>query len=524
MKRPLKNSYEAWFWVLFAALVAIRFSFLFLAPLELSPDEAYYWDWSRRLSWGYYSKPPMVAWLIGLSTKLLGANEMAVRLPAVILGLGTVLAIYLFFKKEVGERAGLWGALIYSSTIGSAVSGYIMTIDAPLLFFWTLALMTIWISLKRAVKGHGEDYALWLFSGAFVGLALLSKQTAIFLPLATLLFLMVLFPQRNLFKKKGIYLFLLVQLLLLLPFLYWNYQHNWITFAHTAHHFKGLEEKGPLLNLKTLFEFLGGEAGLITPVTFFCLLACSLCFFFWAIRTFKGKGDRNERDYFILFLLLTGFLPLLACLFLSLKQRVNANWPAPFYISLCILLGLWVERDEICSLGLLRKIKEKVLPAGVIIGAILVLFVYFSPFFLAKLGLLGRPFDPTVRLRGWKELAIKVEEVFNRLPFRQRTILITRRRQTASELTFYIRWHPTVYRWNGLRSEVKSQYELWPQPETKKGLNALLVFDADKGLNGIERCFKELRPLGTINIPLGNQRFRKFKVFWGKGLYRWKGD
>ena len=524
MKTPLKNSYEAWFLALFAALAVIRFSFLFLAPLDLSPDEAYYWDWSRRLSWGYYSKPPMVAWLIGLSTRFFGANEIGVRLPAVILGLGTILAIYLFLKKEVGERAGFWGALIYSSTIGSAVSSYIMTIDAPLLFFWTLALISTWISIKRSLKGPKEEFAPWLISGTLVGLALLSKQTAISLPLATLLFLVLLIPEKNLFRKKGVYLFFLVQLFLLLPFLFWNYQHNFITFAHTAHHFKGLEEKGPLFNPRTFFEFLGSQFGLITPLTFLCLLFCAFCYFFWAIKSFKGMKGRDEKVHLIHFLVLSGFLPLLACLFLSLKQRVNANWPAPFYISLCLLLGLWVVEGDVCNSSLLRKIKEKVLPASVILGAILVILVYFSPLLLAKLGLFGKPFDPTIRLRGWKDLSFKVEKLLKEVPFPEKTILITRRRQTASELAFYVKWHPTVYRWNGLRGEVRSQYELWPPPNTRKGLDALLVFDADKGLKGIEGCFRELRPLGVIEIPLGNHRLRKFRVFFGKGLYRWKAN
>src|SRR4051794_24778983 len=52
---------------------ALRAAFLLLdCPLDLAPDEAHYWDWSRHLDWNYYSKGPLVAWIIGASCWLLG--------------------------------------------------------------------------------------------------------------------------------------------------------------------------------------------------------------------------------------------------------------------------------------------------------------------------------------------------------------------------------------------------------------------------------------------------------------------
>src|SRR6266511_2408846 len=83
-------------------LLAAVLRFLYLAldcPLDLSPDEAHYWDWSRHLDWSYYSKGPLVAWLIRLSRELFGpwsvaltgGEMLAVRLPAVVCG-GLLLA------------------------------------------------------------------------------------------------------------------------------------------------------------------------------------------------------------------------------------------------------------------------------------------------------------------------------------------------------------------------------------------------------------------------------------------------
>src|SRR2546422_6940922 len=83
-------------------------------PLDLAPDEAHYWDWSRHLDWSYYSKGPLVAWLIRLSCALFGdwsyaltGNEaLAVRLPAVICGALLLVSLYVL-TVQIFQREGL---------------------------------------------------------------------------------------------------------------------------------------------------------------------------------------------------------------------------------------------------------------------------------------------------------------------------------------------------------------------------------------------------------------------------------
>ena len=81
-----------WLWRIIAALLILVSGAAHLrylahdCPLDLAPDEAHYWQWSRHLDASYYSKGPLVAWLIRASCELLGDNVLAVRLPAVICG------------------------------------------------------------------------------------------------------------------------------------------------------------------------------------------------------------------------------------------------------------------------------------------------------------------------------------------------------------------------------------------------------------------------------------------------------
>ncbi|MGC8852877.1 MAG: glycoside hydrolase, partial [Hydrogenobacter sp.] len=56
-------------------LIIFRILYVLYYPVDLSPEEAQYWDWSRHLDLSYYSKPPMVGYLNFLTTKLLGNTE-----------------------------------------------------------------------------------------------------------------------------------------------------------------------------------------------------------------------------------------------------------------------------------------------------------------------------------------------------------------------------------------------------------------------------------------------------------------
>ena len=70
--------------ILFIITLA-RIVALFFSPIELSVDEAQYWHWSRSIEWGYFTKPPIIAWIIALSTSIFGQEEWAVRICSPII-------------------------------------------------------------------------------------------------------------------------------------------------------------------------------------------------------------------------------------------------------------------------------------------------------------------------------------------------------------------------------------------------------------------------------------------------------
>src|SRR5438093_2757221 len=109
-------------------------------PLDLSMDEAHYWHWSRHLDWSYYSKGPLVAWLIRgscelfgpLSVYLVGSEMLAVRLPAVLCNAALLAGWYVLAAGSLrSRRAGLAVVALALTLPPVAAGGVLMTIDAP---------------------------------------------------------------------------------------------------------------------------------------------------------------------------------------------------------------------------------------------------------------------------------------------------------------------------------------------------------------------------------------------------------
>src|SRR5262249_49012940 len=128
--------------VLLILLTALARFFYLLhdCPLDLAPDEAHYWDWSRHLDWSYYSKGPLVAWLIRASCELLGGGSqpwsgremLAVRAPAVLCGSLLLLGIYVLTVQVYrSDRLALAVVLIALTMPIIAAGSSLMTIDAP---------------------------------------------------------------------------------------------------------------------------------------------------------------------------------------------------------------------------------------------------------------------------------------------------------------------------------------------------------------------------------------------------------
>ena len=159
-------------------LTVLRIGLLFATPLELYPDEAQYWVWSRHLAFGYFSKPPMIAWLIHFSTAVGGNGEAWVRLPAPLMHGLAAFALAGAGRIIYGGWTGFWAAVIYSAMSGVQLSSAVIATDAPLMAFLSLAL---WAYGALWMVGKAKPVTIALALGLAIGFALLSKYAALYM-------------------------------------------------------------------------------------------------------------------------------------------------------------------------------------------------------------------------------------------------------------------------------------------------------------------------------------------------------
>ncbi|MEK6672096.1 MAG: phosphatase PAP2 family protein, partial [Nitrospirota bacterium] len=125
-------------------LSLFRIYYILHGPLDLSPDEAHYWEWSRRLDLSYYSKGPVIAYLIAFGTSVFGDNVFGIRILAVVFSLLSSLIFFKLGKGMYNERIGAYSAIIFQIIPLYSPFGVIFTIDSPFLFFWILSLYLFW--------------------------------------------------------------------------------------------------------------------------------------------------------------------------------------------------------------------------------------------------------------------------------------------------------------------------------------------------------------------------------------------
>jgi len=212
---------------LLVALVGYAFLLrvLYCAQIELIPEEAYYWNYSRHLDIGYLDHPPMVAWLIKLATLLFGDTEFGVRFGALCCGIVSSCFIYRLTRNVFGESSALLALAMAQILPFFFLAGMIMTPDAPLTAAWAASLYF----LERALIA-GRRWA-WIWAGLSLGLGLLSKYTIAMLGGGTFLFMVLDPTSRRWFRCWEPYAAVCIAAAVFAPVLVWNSQHDWASFA-----------------------------------------------------------------------------------------------------------------------------------------------------------------------------------------------------------------------------------------------------------------------------------------------------
>jgi len=406
------------------AIVAyvLALKLIFMEHVNLIPEEAYYWNYAQHLDWGYLDHPPMVAWLIWLSTSVFGKSELSVRLPAYICWI--IAAIFMFrLTLNLCDRPAAFRSLLLLAVLPIYFGlGFFMTPDAPLYAAWAGCLYF----LERALIS--QERKAWWGVGLCLGLGMLAKYTVALLGLGILSFLLIDRQSRRWLLRPEPYLAAIIAVILFSPVLLWNMRNGWVSFLFQGsnrwsgrHHFSLHLLIGQFLLLLTpmgllgivrvlLSERLPGEAGPHQPST-----------------------QRRQQLWAVTFTL----APLCVFVIYSLLNRPKLNWTAPIWLAAIPLLA-WdmVPRAGEITGSLARLGRRLWMPT-----IIALLFIHGGSFYYISLGLPGAGPMSAERLFGeWRGLADRVEKVERLLKDKtgsEPVIVGMDRNFISSELSFY---------------------------------------------------------------------------------------
>ncbi len=361
-------------WLLLGVL-AIRVIGLAASHAELFFDEAQYWAWAQQPDFGYYTKPPLIAWVIAATTAVCGDSPLCVRLPSPVMHFAISLVIYAIAKKLHSPRVGFWAAIVYAVMPGTSISATLMSTDVPLLLFWVLALLALVHHVERPSLSAG------LAMGLAIGLGLNAKYAMIYFVLCYAAYVAVSPRARATLRHPGTWLALVVAALAIAPNIWWNAVHHFATFEHTR---DNASWGGRFPNVTGLLEFTATQAGIIGPVPFAAyVLAC------W-----RGSPVGTEPRRFSIAMSLPVFLLIMGQ---ALISKANGNWAAPGFaaavvLAAAVMVALDWRRGMIVTLAISAVALAAIAFAGSLAGTI-------------TTGPIGRELGKMV---GWGEFAEKI--------------------------------------------------------------------------------------------------------------------
>lgn len=467
-----------------ASLALWRFLAAWHGDIELYADEAQYWTWALEPDWGYFSKPPMVAWAIWLSRSLFGDSELGVRAISLFLYPLTAWVLFLLVRRLFAahpqrEAMAFWSALTFATLPLVSLGGWLITTDAVLLLFWCLAL---YFTVAAVETGRWRD---WLLLGGALGLGLMSKYSMVFYGLGFFAWLLLDPGRRALLRDPRPYAAAAVALLLLLPNLIWNAQHHFVSVQHTAE--ISQLDRG-LFHPSALLDFVLGQFGVFGPLTFAGLLLLVL-------RPRVWLGDAQLR-------LLAAFTlaPLAAFITLSLLSRAFANWAAFSYVGASALVAaVW-----------LIQARRRWLIAALAVHLVIAAGIYHVHDVARLLDLqLTRKTDPYGRITGYRELG---REVAQRLRAHPDARLLSNDRKLHALLRYYARPWSEDMRFLNPAGARNNHYALSVDLRDSPNGEFLLVSQG-VGAEQLAAWFARVTPLAPIRLDLYPDHQPEYQVW-----------
>jgi 4-amino-4-deoxy-L-arabinose transferase-like glycosyltransferase len=298
-------------WLAVAALIAVltAMRLVYASLIDLRTDEAYYWTWSKESVLSFLDHPPMIAWFIRFGTAIFGDTNLGVRFAGILAMLVTQLLLADIVRRVTHDFRSVAIAVLMPEA--ALYYGLLMAKVSPDVALIPFAVAMVWALVRLHESGDGR---WWLAAGVFAALALLSKLTAVMLLPAVAAFMLVPGWRRRWFFSPYPWFAVAITVVLFVPVLIWNYQHDWASFKFQLVRATAAHD----ISLRTVGEFIGLQFGLVG----FILLPVVLS----ALALAAWRGYRRGNAVAIL-LSTSVIVPFGYFFYKSLTLRVGDTWP-----------------------------------------------------------------------------------------------------------------------------------------------------------------------------------------------------
>jgi len=404
-------------------LVACGFALrlVFFGAMEVTPQEAYYWNYAQHLSPGYLDHPPLVAATIYTGEALFGHNAWGTRFGAFVYGLLFIFIFYRYARLQVGQTSAVlacaFALLLPYFFLGA---GFLITPDAPLSLAWVMALYFFYRALVN------NEARAWYGVGLAMGIGMLSKYTIALLAPAALLFVIIDPQSRRQLLRKEPYLAVIIALLIFSPVIYWNATNDWASFAFQS------SDRFDAAPQFFLDKMLTNILAIVTPLP---LLALPYLF----TANAAGKDESLQSPFNPRLRLFIGsflLVPMSVFAWNALENEPRHNWTGPLWIALLPMLAwLVVNAGTLRWRGIALLLRTFTIPLLFTLTCIYAVLLHFI-----SIGLPGVDFPRgTANQLGWPEVARNVLAIQKQLPENAGRIAVTGMDKyfISSKLSYY---------------------------------------------------------------------------------------
>ncbi len=492
--------------LLFAANFGVRALAATTSPILYK--EAYFWEWSRFPSLGYLEHPPLVAWILWACRAIFPDRALlTVRYGALILGTLSFVVIWmlarrLFQNEDAAPRAML---VALALPILTAV-GFLMLPDAPLLLFHLLATLFFVRALETGSKTD------WALTGLTLGLALLSKFMAVLTVASFVVFLFASRSHRHWLFRREPYATLGLALAVWSPFLWWNFQNEWASFAFQL----GYRHLGNFgFEFKRIGEYLFEQftVGVLLIVPIVASLFVSSLRFpeAWRPAVLLLKCQMATVLGFFLF---TGSF-----------SETHPHWTVLAYPSAALLLaGIWSSQPHSWIARATRPM------AAIMIGAILLTGLLSVPALsilkVIQPETLGKRWGKKIataqaRTFGWNDLVQKIQKLTADLPAGNKTRIFGEGYRELSTLSFHWEGEPIVnldaFKTHG-RHMGEAQWLYLPRKDLCEKEGVFITRDLKMEAPQLMHYFRSVEPLASLTKEKGGVEVSRYRAFRVGGL------